>query len=190
MTESIDYGVLRKDGKLEVREYQAVTLVSVSGLSDNEAFGILFDYISGNNVSRQRIPMTAPVISSGQTGERIPMTAPVISGIGLFAFALPSSYTAETAPTPNDRRARLESFPRRKLAVLRFRGRTTARVVRARTDDLLSAIGAIGARRIGNPVLMRYNPPFVPGFLRRNEVAVEVELTAVHEAVNAGRPGP
>lgn len=175
MTESIEYRVLRTTGKVEIREYQAMVLVSVRGLDDNGAFGVLFDYISGNNLSRSRIPMTAPVISTRVSGERIPMTTPVISRSGFFAFVLPKGYTAETAPRPNDDRAELADVPARRLAVLRFRGRAGRGAVRSRTEELLATLSVIGARPIGNPVLMRYNPPFTPGFLRRNEVAIEIE---------------
>jgi hypothetical protein len=39
---------------------------------------------------------------------------------------------------------------------------------------LLSALTAKGIHTIGEPFLMRYNAPFTPGFLRRNEVGVEI----------------
>lgn len=175
MTESVQYTVLRTLGRVEMRNYPSMVLVSVQGLSDNEAFGILFDYISGNNLTRRRIPMTAPVISAESPGEKIPMTAPVISGGGFFAFVLPTDYTAETAPKPNDTRAKLVSVPQRKLAVIRFRGRTTASDLKSRTEELLSAMAEVGTKHIGEPFLMRYNPPFMPGFLRRNEIAIELE---------------
>lgn len=60
MTEYLGYRVVRSEGNIEVRDYPGIVLVSVSGLSDNEAFGVLFNYISGKNVPRRRIPMTAP----------------------------------------------------------------------------------------------------------------------------------
>lgn len=175
MTESIEYRVLRTAGKVEIREYQAIVLISVQGMDDYGAFGILFDYISGNNLSRSRIPMTAPVISTRASGEKIPMTTPVISRSGFFAFVLPKGYTAQTAPKPIDNRAELVDVPARTLAVLRFRGRAGRGAVRSRTEELLSTLSGIGAKPAGNPFLMRYNPPLTPGFLRRNEVAVEIE---------------
>ncbi|MBN1678526.1 MAG: heme-binding protein [Candidatus Thermoplasmatota archaeon] len=175
MTESIEYSVLRVDGRVEVRQYPPLVLVAVHGLDDNQAFGILFDYIAGNNKMSRSIPMTAPVISAKSSGEKIPMTAPVISKQGLFAFVLPSGYTVENTPTPVDTRAKLTAVPPRKLAVLRFRGRTTERTVRSRTAELTSWLKKVNMRPTGEPLLMRYNPPFVPGFLRRNEIAFEVE---------------
>lgn len=175
MTDSAEYSVLRTEGKLEIRQYPAMVLVAVEGLSDNAAFGILFDYISGNNKARQRIPMTAPVVSSDAPGEKIPMTTPVVSRKGFFAFVLPTGYTADTSPAPLDPRANIVPVPMRKLAVLRFRGRTSDRVVGARASDLASSVRDAGLKVKGEPFLMRYNPPITPGFMRRNEIALEIE---------------
>lgn len=175
MTEYVKYSVVKTEGMFEVREYPALVLVAVEGRGEDEAFRILFDYISGNNRARRRIPMTAPVISRDMLGEKIPMTAPVVSRRGLFAFILSNDYTTDNAPMPLDPRARLVPMPARKLAVLRFRGRATDRAVMARTAELISWVERSGLMPVGEPYLMRYNPPFTPGFLRRNEVAVEVK---------------
>jgi len=174
VTESVEYSVLQTEGKFEVRQYPAIVLVAVEGLSDNEAFGILFDYISGNNRGRRRIPMTAPVVSLEPSGKSIPMTAPVVSRKGYFAFVLPKEYTPDNSPAPLDPRANVVPVPVRKLAVLRFRGRTPDRTVTARTAELISRVREANLQTTGETFLMRYNPPFMPGFLRRNEVAVEI----------------
>jgi hypothetical protein len=62
----------------------------------------LFRYISGNNIARQEIAMTAPVIQSRD--EKVGMTTPVSQvadgNAYLVAFTLPSTYTVATAPQP------------------------------------------------------------------------------------------
>lgn len=174
MTKTLEYSVLRTEGKFEIRQYPETMLVAVEGLSDNEAFGILFEYISGSNKSKSRIPMTAPVISTDSSGERIPMTTPVVSRKGFFAFVLPADYTASNSPAPADARASIVPLPARKVAVLRFRGRTPDKVVNTRTAELASLVKRAGLRTDGEPFLMRYNPPFTPGFLRRNEIAIAI----------------
>lgn len=174
MVEEAKYAVVRTVGGIELRRYDPMVLASVPGLPDGEAFGILFRYIAGNNRSRQEIAMTAPVVSSAGT-ERIAMTAPVLSGPGGFAFVLPASYTIETAPRPLDPRIRLVAMGARLVAVVRFRGHAWGAQVRRRTEALLAALREASLRTRGEPFLMRYNPPFTPGFLRRNEVGVEVE---------------
>lgn len=170
MTQSIEYSVIEVDGNIEVRAYPRILAATVYGLSDNEAFGVLFEYIQGHNRSRRKVPMTVPVISS----QRIAMTSPVISTDESFSFVLPSSFDAETVPDPLDERIRIEAFPERRLAVVRFRGRATGKTVSGKTAELQAFLRTHGLRPVSKPFLMRYNPPFVPGLFRRNEVAVEV----------------
>lgn len=158
------------EGSAEIREYPSMILATVRDHSENSAFGILFDYIAGNNRSKRKISMTVPVISS----EKIAMTAPVISNNRSFSFVLPSTYDSNTVPEPLDRSISIEVVPPRTLAVLRFRGYAGTKDLRARTSDLYAFVEKLGLRPKGEPFLMRYNPPFTPGFLRRNEISVEL----------------
>lgn len=174
MVESLAYEVVSSSDKLEVRRYPPAALATVHGLPDDDAFGLLFSYISGHNSRKQKVPMTAPVLSSDEHSVHIPMTAPVISNSRSFSFVLPSSYLRGEVPEPLDKRVELESVPERHLAVLRFRGRARAHEVEARTRELLSEVRSRGLVPSGDSFLMRYNSPFTPGFIRRNEVAVEV----------------
>ncbi len=174
MVESTAYEVLRSEGVLEIRRYPLMQLATVRGMSDDDAFRVLLDYISGGNRRREKVPMTAPVVSGTQGTERIPMTVPVVSRPRSFSFVLPSSYPPHGVPEPVDSRVEIEVLPGRELAVIRFRGRTGERSVAERYSSLLAAVKRSGLAPRGEPFLMRYNPPFVPGFLRRNEVAVEV----------------
>lgn len=175
MPESIEYSVLKSMGKVEIRMYPKLLLATVTGMPDNQAFGILFDYISGKNRSSRRIPMTAPVISGEYGSEKIPMTVPVVSGRNSFSFVMPSSYTVYTIPEPLDSRMSIEEVPERHVATIVFRGRTAPRTVQRRTEDLMAVLKAESIRPKGDHFLMRYNPPFTPGFMRRNEIGVEIE---------------
>ncbi|MGA1873663.1 MAG: SOUL family heme-binding protein [Thermoplasmatota archaeon] len=170
MVKKVDYTVLSRLDDLEVRSYYPMVIISVFGLSDNDSFRLLFDYIQGGNRSRSRIRMTSPVISS----EKIPMTAPVISGGGSFSFVLPRDYDMDNAPEPEDDRLVLEEIPSRTIAALRFSGRATSTAVKEMTEHLLQRLRDEGIPAIGAPFLMRYNSPFMPGPFRRNEVAVKI----------------
>jgi hypothetical protein len=172
MTESVNYTVIRTLGKVEVRRYPSMVLATVEGDTDDRAFGLLFDYISGDNAPRQKIAMTAPVIST--PGQRLAMTTPVISDRGELSFVLPSDLDAENAPSPHDRRVRIVQVPERTLAVLRFSGHAHEEATERRSRELLDLLNHHGIAVTGEPFLMRYNSPMTPGFLRRNEVAVEV----------------
>jgi len=102
------------------------------------------------------------------------MTAPVLSSEGSIAFVMPESYTFETTPQPTDERVKIVESPPRFLAVLRFSGRWTGKVFEARTKAMLGELEKAGIATKGRAFTMRYNPPFMPWFMRRNEVAIEV----------------
>lgn len=174
MTEEIPYRVTGQIGEIEFRTYPAIRVASVSGYPDNEAFGYLFRYISGNNRVKQKIAMTAPVI----TTETIPMTAPVISDAATMSFVMPEGYTRDDLPEPLEPGVRIEEIPARTVAVIRFTGRADPRAVEDQTARLLAILAEHQVRVIGSPFLMRYNAPFVPGFLRRNEAGVPIATDA------------
>ena len=115
--------------------------------------------------------MTVPVIS---TGERIAMTAPVISNNASFSFVLPPSYTIDNSPLPLDPRSTLESRPEQWVAALRFHGTAGAEAVAAKSRELRDILARHEILTQGAAFLMRYNAPFTPGFLRRNEVGIEL----------------
>jgi hypothetical protein len=176
MVETAKYDVVLKDGEFEVRLYPKMLLVSATG-SDGSQFSRLFKYISGGNKSKSKIAMTSPVLTS----EKIAMTAPVISTGGSMSFVVPSKYDLGTVPEPTDPSVSIEEAPERHVATLRFRGFAWRDAVREKTGRLLEWLSINGIRSKGDPFLMQYNPPFIPGFLRRNEVGVEVEYpTEMH----------
>jgi len=169
----VDYSVVGRFDEVEIRRYPKIVLATVEGMSDEDSFGILFRYISGNNSPSSKIAMTAPVITTG--GRGIAMTAPVFSDASSFSFVLPSSFTLESAPEPRDGRVRIREVPDRHLAVIRFGGRSRADVLREEESALLDVLAENDIQLRGEPLLMRYNSPWTPGFLRRNEIGVEVE---------------
>ena len=169
MVETPSYEVVERIDDVEIRLYPKMILATVSG--DAVApFRALFNYISGDNSGRSKISMTAPVI----TPERIDMTAPVISGGDSMSFVVPSKYTMESVPLPTDGRVRVHEVPERKLAVIRFRGWARNGSVEKQKARLLSILRENGVETTGAPSLLRYNSPWTPGFMRRNEIAVEV----------------
>jgi effector-binding domain-containing protein len=170
MVEKAAYDVIKKIDNVEIRNYPELILASVKGVKDDEAFGLLFNYISGYNKSQKKISMTAPVITS----EKIPMTAPVLSKKDYMAFIMPSSFDESTIPNPKDENVKIEIQPKKKVAVLRFSGYTSDKKTYKRISELLSILKKHQLKTKGEPFLMRYNSPFAPGFIRRNEVAIEI----------------
>ncbi|MGA1730000.1 MAG: SOUL family heme-binding protein, partial [Steroidobacteraceae bacterium] len=129
-------------------------------------------------VGQVEIAMTAPVTQQS-AGEKIEMTAPVTQqaagSVQRVAFVVPARFTPSTVPQPTDERVVIREWPARRVAVLRYGGRWTERnydEALARLEAELSARGLIAA---GPPTLARYDPPFKPWFMRRNEVWIPVE---------------
>jgi len=170
MVEQAKYEVLKKIGKIEIRRYPHLVIARVDGYGD-EGFNLLFRFITGNNRQKSDIAMTAPVVS-----EEIAMTAPVLSEKGSIAFIMPEGFMVETTPEPVDDRVKIVEIPERVVAALRFSGRWSNSIFKKKTEELLAEIENGGLKVAGQVFSMRYNGPFTPWFLRRNEVAVAVEL--------------
>ncbi len=170
MVETPSYEVVGQMDGVEIRLYPSMILATVMGDDEGDPFNLLFKYISGENSGGSKISMTAPVL----TPERIEMTAPVISGGYSMSFIVPSKYTMETVPRPNDERISIQEVQGRKLAVVRFRGWARKRSVEEQKTRLISVLQESGVETIGEPFLMRYNSPWTPGFMRRNEIGIEV----------------
>jgi hypothetical protein len=176
--EEAKYAVLEREGDFELRQYQphivAETLVEGDFQEvGNEGFRRLYDYISGKNRKQQAIPMTAP-LSQEATLEKIPMTAPVNQekegGKWRITFLMPSQYTMATLPEPLDPRVKLTKVPGLLMAALSYSG-TWGRVrYEEKENRLKELIRQRGLKMVGEPIFARYNPPFMPWFLRRNEV--------------------
>ena len=170
MVEKAPYKVIRKINNIEIREYPKLIYAKVENNDDDNAFGLLFNYISGNNISQKKIPMTAPVITS----EKIHMTAPVISNKDYMAFVMPSSYDKSTIPKPRNQKVKIEIQPIKTIAALRFSGYATTKKINENIKQLIKTIKKHKLKAKGDPFLMRYNSPFAPGFIRKNEIGIEL----------------
>jgi hypothetical protein len=176
------FSLALKDGAFELRDYAAsvVAEVTVSGTQDeagSRGFSLLAGYIFGGNITRDKIAMTAPVTKLPK-GQTIAMTAPVtqIGGAGewLVRFTMPAKYRLADLPLPSNPAVSLHGLPPARLAVLRFSGLAGEAKVTAATDRLLAWLVARGLAPAGPAHVARYNPPWTPWFLRRNEVMIPV----------------
>ena len=171
MVEKAKYEIVKKFDTIEIRKYPELLLAIVEGYRRDSGFSLLFNYISGNNKPQKKISMTAPVITS----EKIKMTAPVITGSEYMAFVMPEAYSIDTIPQPNDSRVNIKKRPEKTYAVIRFSGVTNKKRIDKYSKQLFSEIDKLKLKTKGEPILMRYNSPFAPGFIRRNELAIELD---------------
>jgi hypothetical protein len=180
------YDVIEKSDAFELRAYKAFIVAEtyVDGDLDaasNKGFRLIADYIFGNNKARtgasEKISMTVPVTMEPKS-EKISMTAPVsmqeTSGKWRMHFVMPSKYTLETLPKPNNAEVKLREVPAKKIAVVRFSGLAGEEKVAKKTEELLAWLQTKQIMPSGAPELARYNAPWTLPFMRRNEVMVEL----------------
>ena len=183
--EEPEYRIEREYGSFEVRVYSpaivAETVVTGSfGAGTNEGFRRLAGYIFGANRGGRKIAMTAPVGAEparGAPGTKIAMTTPVGAEKSTdgwtVTFTMPSSLTMASLPVPDDARVRLREVPARRVAAVRFSGTWGAEHFEDAARKLVTDAKAEGLEPAdAPPVFARYNPPWTPWFLRRNEVLI------------------
>ncbi len=173
------YSVVETLGDIEIREYEpylvAETVVD-GGLESagNQGFRVLAKYIFGDNRGKQKIAMTAPVSQEKVDGMKIAMTAPVTQAKDgdryTIQFMMPSEYSLEQLPEPNDSRITLKEIPARSFAAVRYSGTWSKRNYQKNLDLLLETLRQSGYEPSGEPIWARYDAPFKPWFLRRNEI--------------------
>jgi len=178
-TEEPDHEVLRTlDNNVEIRHYApyVVAEVFVRGSADtagNDAFPILAGYIFGKNKGERRMAMTAPVTQT-PAPVKLEMTAPVIQTAvadgWIVQFVLPKGVTLDLAPEPIDSRVKLREVTGRHIAAIRYSGFWSTDNYEGHLDKLRAVLTSEGFVWSGEPVFSRYNPPFTPWFLRRNEI--------------------
>lgn len=185
--EEPSYEVIEERQGYEIRRYEPYIIAEVTfyGPYDNvgdRAFRILADYIFGENTSNTKMEMTAPVESATVPGgTKMAMTAPVLSNAVddsanryRYAFVIERQYSLESVPRPLDERIQLRQIGARTVAVHRFSGSWRTSNFEQHKDILLDALQRDGVETIGRPYFARYNAPFVPWFMRRNEVIIEI----------------
>ncbi|MBP9867583.1 MAG: heme-binding protein [Alphaproteobacteria bacterium] len=165
--EQAKYTVVGSERNIEIRNYDSMVVAEVMSSGDREAaindgFRSLADYIFGNNTSKNKISMTAPVTQQGSGNE------------WTIRFVMPSQYTLETLPKPNNDKVKLLETPSAQFAVITFSGRATKDSLKRREDSLKSFINKSGLKSVSEPTYAFFNPPWTLPFLRRNEVMIEV----------------
>ncbi len=173
-----EYKVVQSLADFEVREYAAYTVaeVVVTGSAEkagSQAFPILAGYIFGKNKGERKFEMTAPVTQAA-VPTKMEMTAPVTQttapGGFLVQFVLPKGVTVASAPEPLDARVQLRDVPSTQVAVIRYSGLWSQSNDNLQLAKLQAAMRAANLTWAGEAVYSRYNAPFTPWFLRRNEV--------------------
>ena len=152
----------------ETRLYQPTVTaqVEVSGerkSAINAGFRLLADYIFGNNTTREKITMTAPVTQQAQGHH------------WQVRFVMPEGSTLSSLSKPNNAKVSLQTIPAQKFIVIKFSGFHSDRNIRPHQLELNHYIQVHKLKTIGDPIIAFYNPPWTLPFLRRNEIMWQIE---------------
>jgi hypothetical protein len=167
------YETLVQDGPFELRQYPGLVVAEAirpGGRREalREGFGVLAEYIFAKGRPGGQISMTAPVTQ-----------APAKTGDWTVRFVMPAEYRLAELPDPASTDVRLRQVPARRVAVVRFSGRTTNEKIAEQESELRAWMTARGLLPSSAPTYAYYNDPLTPGFLRRNEVMYDVAGEAV-----------
>ena len=180
--EKPDYKVIQSEQNIEIRQYEPMIIaeVEIDGKRKDairDGFRLLADYIFGNNTVAQNISMTAPV--QQKENQKIAMTTPVQQQLEgeswQISFVMPSKYSMDSLPVPNNNRVRLKKILTKKFVVIEFSGTNSNENVTEHEDQLMSYIEANQIKIIGSPKYAFYNAPWTLPFLRRNEIMIEIK---------------
>jgi len=162
--ESAPYQVVRQDGRFEVRDYPALIIVETSMSADNSdgSFGRLFRFISGTNQKSEKIAMTTPVFLAEDGSTRT------------MAFVMPATMGKDQVPAPTDGTVAVRELPPGRFAVLRFSGGRNGKNEAKHLEELKTwmANNQIPITS-ASPIYGYFDPPWIPTFLRRNEVMLQ-----------------
>lgn len=194
--EKPQYQLISEHGNIQIREYNPsiVAEVQVQGEREeaiSQGFRLLADYIFGNNKVEQDIAMTAPVTQ--QSGQKIAMTAPVTQRssqkIEMTApvkqqgsdnawkvnFTMPSKYSMNTLPKPNNEKVTLHQVSSKKYIVIKFSGMGSNKNLALHEKELQEYISKNKIQTLSEPIYAFYNPPWTLAFLRHNEIMIEIK---------------
>lgn len=182
-TEEPSYKVVRKFEGIEVRDYDAYTVAEIvvpgpAADAGGQAFPVLAGYIFGKNKGERKLAMTAPVTQAAEP-VKLDMTAPVTQtaapGGFRVQFVLPKGVTMASAPEPLDARITLQDIAPSRVAVIRYSGFWSDANYEEHLSQLQTALRVADLVWVGEAVYSRYNAPFTPWFLRRNEIWLHLE---------------
>ena len=158
----------------EVRAYEPCCVIETSyaakkmvGGDQGGSFMALARYIGvmskPENARREKIAMTAPVTRTLDEND-----------MWTVAFVMPSEWTMETLPVPNNPDVTIREVPGEMMATLKFSGVGRERVFEQKRAALENWLAEQGYQAIGAPRYAGYDAPYVPGPFRRNEVMIPV----------------
>ena len=166
MTERQKFDLIKKipNTKVEIRRYHSCVMADVLveapfAEAGNIGFRPLVTYISQNNIA-----MTAPVLQESSD-----------SRSWTVSFVMPAEMTLNDLPTPRNSKVALRTIPVQLSAALPFSGLTSTAKIQIKEAELRAALAKEGFTPVGALRIARFDPPWKPGFMRYNEVILDIK---------------
>ena len=183
--EQPNYAVILEKDRFAIRDYASMVVVETEVVSSRreasgDAFRSLFRYISGENEDNLEISMTSPVAQTlanqndDDSAER-----------WIVRFFIPRNMAEENIPLPSEKGVTVSKLKAQRFASVSFRGSQSDKKIEENTAKLKAFITQNGYEVSGRPIYAFYDPPFIPWFLRDNEILLPVKKNQK----NAENPG-
>lgn len=174
MTEEQKYTVVATRDGYEIRNYPSCVVAEIKVAGDfdtagSQAFRSLFNFISGANGASKKISMTAPVIQHSSQSTKLQ-----VWDEHTISFVMPADMTIANTPVPTDGRVQLRQVTDQLVAALRFSGRMSIDNFESNKRRLEELITRDGYLPSDVSRIARFNAPWTPGFMRRNEIQIPV----------------
>jgi hypothetical protein len=166
-TETQAYKIIKTEKDFEIRLYPSATMATISMDAksykelSSSGFRKLASFIFGGNQSNKSIAMTSPVhmdINNSQSS---------------MSFVMPSGYTKDNLPKPNDSSITIETTAEEYVAAVQFGGYANDEEIKKYAAKLETALNANGIEYYGNFRFLGYNAPY-QFWNRKNEIIVSV----------------
>lgn len=169
--ETPEYQVIEQHGSIEIRKYEAFSVVKYISTEDpyaEEAFQALFRYIQGDNQSSAKMAMTVPVFQDFQE-----------KGMTM-AFVVPQKLML-SIPRPNHPSLHIDHFEAGYYAAISFSGGANASNLTKHQTELVLWLQGKGLTRCSDLIAAYYNSPFTLPFMRHNELLARIEWPTSQE---------
>ena len=93
----------------------------------------------------------------------------------MTGFYVPSKYNQSSVPKPTKDGVFINKLDKNIYAVIRFNGSWTDENFDKQDKILREYLNKNNYKIISKRLVLRYQPPFVPGIFRRNEIAYQVK---------------
>ena len=174
------YKTIKTTDVYEIREYGDRLAVEIEYSNEDSGFRYLFNYISGENKSSEKVKMTVPVTQSVKINMTTPVTQSSQGGKMKMQFYLPSKFTIKNAPQPTNERVNLIIIKGGVYAVISYSGRLTNRNYSKHYKQITNQLNKDNIEFIEPAIRATYNGPFTLPIFRRNEIMIKINYNEIN----------